>query len=126
MFIELAPYSPFNTIMSSRYYQTDFEKFFTVFKWEVELYCEMMNELNRVLNIHGLIHKPHTLKDLYEIANDLRYNAEGLYKQQEGLTDEEDDLYIPRHRLAEEFTKLLEEITKTLDEKVGTHDEPTT
>lgn len=86
----------------------------------------MMNELNRVLNIHGLIHKPHTLKDLYEIANDLRYNAEGLYKHQEGLTDEEDDFYVPRNRLAEEFTKLMEEINQTLDKKVGNKDEPTT
>ena len=112
--------------MPSRSYQTDFEKFFTVFKWEVELYCEMMGELNRVLNIHGLIHKPHTLKDLYEIANDLRYNAEGLYKEQENITDEEEDLYIPRYRLVEEFTKLLEEINKTLDKGAGRHDEPTT
>lgn len=111
--------------MSSRYYQTDFEEFFTVFKWEVELYCEMMNELNRVLNIHGLVHKTHTLKDLYEIANDLRYNAEGLYKEQKGLTDPEEDLFVSRSRLSEEFTKLIEEINKTLDKKVGNNAEST-
>lgn len=103
---------PHTTAMSYYYTKEDFEAYKEAFKDEADSVTELMLILNSSLEAKDISMSTDYLdvKVLFDMATEIRYHADNLYKKRKGIVDQDTYSIFPK----EDSTALISEMRNLL------------